>query len=92
MILRRKNQVEASKVIKGEINFELKADNIIIHAPVDAPKHLTYIFEMLPDGTNKTAYGRKKRPGYSGKCNMTDRNGWSFCSRVRLCRFSPSER
>ena len=62
--------------MKGGINFELKADNTILQALVDTPKHL---FEMLPDGTNKTTYGRKKRPGYSGKFNMVDWNGWSFC-------------
>ena len=72
--------------MKGGINFELKADNTIVHALVDilhalvdTPKHLINIFEMLPDGTNKTTYGRKKRPGYSGKFNMMDWNGWSFC-------------
>ena len=27
-------------------------------------------------------YGRKKRPGYSEKFNMADRNGWSFCSLI----------
>ena len=42
--------------MKGGINFELKADNIIIHTPVDTAKHLINIFEILPDGTNKTAY------------------------------------
>ena len=46
--------------MKGGINFELKTDNIIVHAPVDAPKHLISIFEILPDGTNKTTYIRKK--------------------------------
>ena len=65
--------------MKGGINFELKADNTILHALVDTPKHLINIFEMLPDGTNKTTYGRKKRPGYSGKFSMVDWNGWSFC-------------
>ena len=72
--------------MKGGINFELKADNTIVHALVDilhalvdTPKHLINIFEMLPDGTNKTTHGRKKRPGYSGKFNMVDWNGWSFC-------------
>ena len=78
--------------MKSGIFFELKADNIIIHVPVVPPTHLINIFEILPDGTNKTTYGRKERPGYSGKFNMADWNGWSFCSRVRLCRFSPSER
>ena len=75
--------------MKGGINFELKADNIIIHAHVDTPKHLINTFEILPDGTNKTTYRRKKGQGYSGKFNMADWNGWSFCSCVRLCRFSP---
>ena len=65
--------------MKGGINFELKADNTILQALVDTPKHLINIFEMLPDGTNKTTYGRKKRLGYSGKFNMVDWNGWSFC-------------
>ena len=65
--------------MKGGINFELKADNTILQALVDTPKHLINIFEMLPDGTNKTTYGRKKRPGYSRKFNMVDWNGWSFC-------------
>ena len=73
--------------MKEEINFELKAGNIIIHAPVDTPKHLNNIFEILPDGTNKTTNGRKKRPGYSWKFNMAEWNGWSFCSCVRLCGF-----
>ena len=45
----------------------LKADNIIIHAPVDTPKHRINIFEILPDETNKTTYERKKTPGCSGK-------------------------
>ena len=31
---------EASKVIKGGVNFELKEDNIIIRAPVDTPNTL----------------------------------------------------
>ena len=77
--------------MKGGINFELKAANIITHAPVDTPKHLINIFEILPDGTNKTTYGRKKAPGHSGKFNMVDWNGWSFCSCVGLCGFSPLE-
>ena len=46
--------------MKGGINFELKAENTILHALVDTPKHLINIFEMLPDGTNKTTYVRKK--------------------------------
>ena len=33
--------------MKGGINFELKADNIIIHAPVDTPKHLINIFRYF---------------------------------------------
>ena len=41
--------------MKGGINFELKAANIITHAPVDTPKHLINIFEILPDATNKTS-------------------------------------
>ena len=28
--------------------------------PVDTPKYLLNIFEILPDGTNKTTYIRKK--------------------------------
>ena len=40
--------------MKSGINFELKADNIIIHAPVVPPKHLINIFEIPPDGTNNT--------------------------------------
>ena len=47
--------------MKGGINFELKADKIIIHAPVDTPTHLINIFEILPDGTNKTTNGRLLR-------------------------------
>ena len=39
--------------MKSGINFELKADNIIIRAPVDTPKHLINIFEILPDGTKR---------------------------------------
>jgi len=46
--------------MKGGSNFELKADNIVINAPVDTPKHLINIFETLPDGTNKTIYGKRK--------------------------------
>ena len=66
--------------MKGGINFELNADNII-HAPTDTPINTSLIFlrYFLFDGTNKTTYGRKKRPGYSGKLNMAERNGWSFC-------------
>ena len=78
ILVRRKSQVETSKVMKGGINFELKADNII-HAPVDTPKHFINIFKILPDGKKK-AYIRKKEN--SGKLNMKDRNGWSFCSFV----------
>ena len=52
ILVRRKSQVETSKVIKGGINFELKADNVI-HAPVDTPKHFINIFEILPDGKKK---------------------------------------
>ena len=63
--------------MEGGINFELKVDNIIIHAPVDTLKHFVNIFEILPYGTNKTTYGRKKRLVYSGKFNMADWNGWS---------------
>ena len=73
--------------MKSGSNFELKAHNIVINAAVDTPKHLIDIFETLPVGTNKTIYGKKKRPGFSVKLNMADWNGWSFCSRVRLCRF-----
>ena len=73
ILVRKKSQVEASSVIKGGINFELKADNIIIGAPTDTPKHLINIFEILLDGTNKTSYGRKKRPGYQR--NSTWRTG-----------------
>ena len=51
--------------MKGEINFELKAGNIIIHAPADTPKHPN-IFEILPDGKNKTTYGRKKGQATQG--------------------------
>ena len=58
ILVRRKSQVETSKVMKGGINFELKADNII-HAAVAAPKHFINIFEILPDGKKK-AYIRKK--------------------------------
>ena len=47
--------------MKGGINFELKADKIIIHAPVDTPTHLVNICEILPDGTNKTTNGRLLR-------------------------------
>ena len=47
--------------MKGGINFELKADKIIIHAPVDTPTHLINICEILPDGTNKTTNGRLLR-------------------------------
>ena len=43
---------------------------------------LIFLRYFLIDGTNKTTYGGKKRPGYSGKFNMADRNGWSFCSLV----------
>ena len=46
--------------MKGGINFELTADNIVIHAPVDTPTHIN-IFEILPDGTNKTTNGRLLR-------------------------------
>ena len=77
---------------EGQNKFELKHYNII-HAPADTSKHFINIFETLPDGTNKTANGKNKRPGYSRKFNMADRNGWSFCSLLceRLCRFSPLE-
>ena len=47
------------------------------NAPADTSKHFINIFETLPGGTNKTAYGRYKRPGYSRKFNTADRNGWS---------------
>ena len=80
ILVRRKSQVEGSKVMKSGINYELKAGNIIIHAPVDTPKHPINIFEMHPDGTNKTTYGRKR--GQATQRNL----------RVRLCRFSPLER
>ena len=79
--------------MKGEINFELKADNIIIHAPLTLQNTLLiFLRYFLMEQTRLHIYGRKKRPGYSGKFNMVDWNGWPFCSRVRLCRFSPSER
>ena len=39
---------QASSVMKGGINFELKADGIIIRAPVNSPKHLINIFEIIP--------------------------------------------
>ena len=80
---------------EGRNLFELKHYNII-HAPGDTSKHFINIFETLPDGINKTANERNKRPGYSRKFNMADRNGRSFCSLVcelsRLCRFLPLER
>ena len=44
--------------------------------------HFINIFETLPDGIKKTANERNKRPGYSRKFNMADRNGRSFCSLV----------
>ena len=59
--------------MKSGINFELKADNIIIHASVDFPKNLTNIFEILPDGTNKTTYERKK--GQTTQEDLTWRTG-----------------
>ena len=73
---------------EGRNKFELKHYNII-HAPTDTSKHFIDIFETLTDGSNKTANGRNKRPGYSRKFNMADRNGWSFCSLVceRLLAF-----
>ena len=58
--------------MKGEINFELKAGNIIINAPADTPKH-SNIFEILLDGKNKTTYGRKK--GQATQGNLTWRTG-----------------
>ena len=77
---------------EGQNKFELNHYNII-HATADTSKHFINIFETLPDGTNKTANGKNKRPGYSRKFNMADMNGWSFCSLLceRLCRFSPLE-
>ena len=48
-------------VSTAELKIELKADNIITHAPVDTPTHLINIFEILPDGTNKTTNGRLLR-------------------------------
>lgn len=48
ILVRWKSQAEASSVMKGGINFELKADGIIIRAPVDSPKHLINIFEIIP--------------------------------------------
>ena len=48
--------------MKGEINFELKAGNIIIHAPADTPKH-----------PNIFTYGRKK--GQATQGNLTWRTG-----------------
>ena len=48
-----------------------------MHAPTDTSKHFINIFETLPGGTNKTAYGRYKRPGYVRKFNTAGRNGWS---------------
>ena len=41
--------------MKGGINFELKADNII-HALVDTPKHFINISEILPDWWDKQDY------------------------------------
>ena len=59
--------------MKGGINFELKADIIIIYAPVDTPKHLINIFEILPDGTNKTTL--EERKGQATQGNSTWRTG-----------------
>ena len=47
--------------MKSGSNFELKADNIVINAAVDTPKHLIDIFETLPVGTNKTIYTEKRK-------------------------------
>ena len=58
ILVRRKSQVETSIVMKGGINFELKADNIM-HALVDTPKHFINIFEIFPDEKKKD-YIRKK--------------------------------
>ena len=65
--------------MKGGINFELKADNIIIHAPVDTPKHLINIFEILPDEQKdykRKAAQLKKHFSFYSFCLQVD--AWKF--------------
>ena len=86
ILVRRKSQVETSKVMKGGINFELKADNII-HAPVDTPKHFINIFKILPDGKKK-AYVRKKEKTWLLRETQHEGQEWLVFLLVCLCDYA----
>ena len=59
--------------MKGEINFELKADNIIIHGPLTLQNTLLIFFRYFL--TEQTKLHTEERKGQVTQGNLTWRTG-----------------